>query len=273
MFSLIFFFLMVHWPYTSSIIGGFRASSQPPATGIVLIDNGFNLKHPPFCTGVLISNRMVLANGNCCRSPPLNRTRIFMGSTKPFSGGQFYYVDDYRLFGVATYPIYKLCVLRLDREVEFSEYVQPIALPSKADAMVCNDKDIAYAFGYGSVHLDREDKKQNPIFQRVLSSELMAIFMPLLANTDCEKFFGRHPVGNWKLLCMGFTTDRTRRLMLDDNGAPVVGKRDRIVFAIGTTYSVLSGRYNWDKDSFPFYFIDVASARDDISRAIRQMYG
>lgn len=281
MSNLIPFLLIIFiFRTTTSISGGFRAHYLTPAQGIVLMDNGFGLKYPPFCAGALISSQIVLTNGNCCADGLLDNTRITVGAFRTFSQGQFFYVKDHLIIGSSHSSHFQLCVIRLDREVDFKQApVIPLALPSDADTFMDSSK-ILYTFGYGSVQMDKEmpwqegvdpDLEPNPIYQRVLSSDLMAINLPLQENWVCEKFFGLPYTGSWRLLCLGFTSDRTKRLMFDDNGAPWVEKYDQVVYGIAATFPALLGGYNWQTDSFPNYFIDVKSARADILSAMRQL--
>lgn len=277
-YSVSFLLITVLFRPTTGISGGFRAHYQTAAQGIVLIDNGFGLKYPPFCAGALISSQIVLTNGNCCTDGPLDNTRITVGALRTFSQGHFFLVDDYLIIGNSHSSHYQLCVIRLDREVVFQDSpVIPLALPSAADTIM-NSNNIVYTFGYGSVQLDKKmpwqegvdpDLEPNPIYQRVLSSDLMAINLPLQENWACEKFFGVPYTGDWRLHCLGFTNDRTKRLMFDDNGAPLVEKHNHVVYGIAATFPALLSGFNWQTDSFPNYFIDVKSARKDIISAMR----
>lgn len=271
---LINILLVQHFKPITSIAGGFRAHYMPQSKGIVMIDNGFGFAYPPFCAGALISSWIVLTNGNCC-SGSMRRTSIHLGSFRPFESGQFFFVHKYEIIGQAHSSHFTLCVIRLDREVVFDkESVAPLGIPSALDTYA-DDNQIYYFHGYGSTQMfeaetEEERQRQNPIHQREMSDDLMAIELPHVGNWHCERYFGKHFVGSWKLNCFGYTTgDRSKRLMFDDNGAPFVGKSDRLVYGIAATYVALLEGGNWQMDVFPNYVIDVKSARLDIFRAMR----
>lgn len=250
--------------FTSAIVGGEPGHFQEASKGVVLIDIGFGVYLPPYCAGALISSQFVLTNGRCC-SHEFHRTTIHVGSTTPFETGQFYRLAAFEHIGSASSTDFQLCLILLEREVEFNAYCTSLALPTKSN-MIEDKNQQLHAFGYGAVHLDppTEQANLNFIFTRVLSNEMMAIEYPTLEDRYCVNVFGTPHSGTLKLTCHGYYWDRLKRLMLDDNGAPVVGSKDNVVYTILGTFAPLKEGLVWDDEAFPIYGIDVFSARDDI---------
>lgn len=258
-----------------AISGGFKANTMLPVDGVVLIDNVFGIGLPPFCTGALLSHRIVLTNGNCCYDS-MNRTTIYAGSMRPFESGEMYRPERYELIGNAHSTHYKLCVIKVDRDIQFHHNLVPLGLPLVGKDAIYADSQLLYTMGFGSTQLDpatdpEQAKVQNLIYQREMSDQMMAIELPLLAQWKCEGYYEKVYTAPYDLVCMGFRSDRTKRLMFDDNGAPVVGVKDRIVYGIAATYPALKPGNNWQTTSFPHYAIDVQSATPDILRAMKTL--
>lgn len=275
MISVIFtLFLGISLPRTTyGIIGGTPAQPLKGAKGVAFIDMGYGIVDPPHCNGAVIASRFVLTLGDCC-SDDKYRTRVHVGSTTPFESGQFYKQADYQIIGSGSSPGFQLCVILLERDVHFNENLTALALPSKSNSI--DDKtQTLHAFGYGSIQIDEptdpaDEAIHNYIFLRLLSSEMMAIEFPSIDVKQCERFFGVPATGQLKLRCHGYL-ERMRRLMLDDNGAPVVGSKDNVVYTIMATHAPLRPGNIWTEAAFPTFGIDVYSARDEILAAMGRL--
>lgn len=256
------------------IVGGVEGNSLEPSKGVVLIDNGYGINLPPFCAGALISSQFVLTNGQCC-AQEFKETVIHLGSTSPFESGQFYQLAAYEHIGEAISNNYQLCVIKLEREVKFNANCFPLALPTKHNA-IGDTNQILYAFGYGSIMMEApEDPIEIAIlnynYKRVLSNELMALELPLQEERLCLEVFQKPDNISLTLRCHGYTAEPTKRLMYDDNGAPVVGSKDNVVYTIMGTYAPLKPGINTYNESYPLFGLDVFSARDDILGAMDRL--
>lgn len=265
------FYLLLNFEQIFCISGGINAKELAASSGVVLIDNDLGRGTPPYCMGALVNEQFVLTNGFCCDSNDDGKTFIHIGSTTPLEESQIFQRVNFRVLGTAHLVHYKLCVIKLDRAVQFGPNVLPLKIPEVFDN-IKNKENPLDAFGYGSTVLDDKSNQYDDMgFQRWLSPTLQAIDISLLDKSLCDSAYGKVYTGASELHCVGYPKDRKKRLMLDDSGAPVVGSKDRVLYGLAVTYAPLKSGINWHKDAFPIHMIDMLSFRNATLLAMKEM--
>lgn len=240
------------------------------AIGIAFIDNYFDINYPPFCTGALITHIFVLTTGNC----PIEPTTVITIHSDPLTYGDFYYSVKTKSFGDEKNPDLRLQIIKLDRSVEFSQGIQPFSLPLNDEDRFDEDVDF---YGYGSIWFKKPSdvprNEVNPRYQREISNELNFINLPNQTMATCNDRLGHYDTGNVKLFCYGFTQrDKfDHRLMLDDNGAPMVGEKTRVVYGIAVPYMYQMTEEQWNTEPVPTYVIDVKNLVPQILATMKEL--
>lgn len=274
-----FFILLLKTSPITPMIGG-KPCPADVGTGVVLMDNGriaANLS--PYCMGALISDRFVLTNGMCCSQSSPVHTRIMMGSSKdPFESSIIFYVDSFELIGGASTNNHKLCLIRLDRQVVFNANTLPYALPSRDNDMGDQPKDQPYdLMSFGVVDMSWSSTIfPDDDYLNLLHTELMCMGhgFPEHQMRQCEKY-APLPDDKTKLKykCYGSELSKSR-LMPNDDGAPFVGRTNRVLYLIASTnlLQFRHDKYNWTGINFPTYHIVVKSAVPYILEAMTRLW-
>lgn len=257
------FLLPLRFPFASCISGGSDVSPGN-GQGVVLIDNFYGVhldKIPPFCNGALVTSRLGLTVGHCCNTNP--ETRVFIGSTTPFSGdGQMFQMVDTRLIRHNESPLHSsLCVFKLDHDVEFNPQTLPLLFPGAIDV-----PGALYAFGYGAPRLKIENKSDSdhPDFLNEISPVPKYLEMPKLTPPDCAK----QNYTGLRGICRGYLgSENHKRLMTHDHGAPLVELSTKKLWGIGTVHFFK----DWEKEDFPTYFINIRDWMDEITEQMREL--
>lgn len=275
-FPILLLLLVLRFNPIHGIVGG-QSALPGTGSGVVLIDNcNFYARIQHYCTGALISSRFVLTNGNCCAFPTPAATTITIGTVTPFEEATLYYVDEFVEIGNSSWKFYQLCLIRLDREVVFNSHTMPYALPSKGNVM---DSKIQFfdLFGFGASELQR-----NPD-QHVDTDDIHKVFHHQLQRLErdtflehplkeCEKFYNTFEPNSLKYKCFG-SESANIRLMPNDEGAPFVGRTDRVLYTMAVTDVTRFNHkeYDWMKSGNINYHIDIAEAAPLILEGIKKL--
>lgn len=274
LFVTIFFILLKIYPI-APMIGG-KSCPAGVGTGVVLIDNG-RVTQPlsPYCMGALISDRFVLTHGMCCSQSSMVYTRIMMGISKdPFESSNIFYVDSFELIGGSSTSNHKLCLIRVDRTVVFDANTMPYALPSVDNEMGLRDQPYDL-MGYGLIDMSSHNIFPDDDYLNLLHNDLMCMVpgYPQHQLRQCEKYA---PLPNdktkLKYKCFGSELGKWR-LMPNEDGAPFVGRTNRVLYLIAATNLVQfkHSKYNWTAINFPVYHIDVKSGVPYILQAMTRL--
>lgn len=268
------------------ICGGEEDPESPNniGAGVVHIDNGPDSAWQ-FCTGALISEQIVLTNVRCFQQGYVaeQRTIVTLGTKTPFEDGIFYYVIGWRKVGSATDPNYNLGLLKLDRPVQVTFFVKPYALPAGSDSWEWHQDDqFMYVYGFGASEFLSEftDEEGLQSMRENSNYRLMRVELSHIQERPpliCGQIWGHQKNDSeHEMRCLGKGNDYNVRLMPGDNGAPMIGGTDHILYAIACTEKsrVMSG----DNRSgliyrYPvwFYHVDVKSARVRIMAAMKEL--
>lgn len=272
MSPLLILFLLPHIPLTQCIVGGAPAVQLPnnAGAGVVFIDSGIRRKNvQQFCTGALITEQLVLSTGICHHTDlQCGQSTVLAGSTTPFEDGQLYFVVRYRFVESKTKRLFALVVLQLDRPVEISAYTIPYALPGPNNELNAAEQ-LFDCFGFGATSLLETERFHSSRDLRIIELK----DMPEHSVSVCrESHTQTGQSRNLKYRCFGSVTDNGHRLMYGDMGAPVVGRKDRIVYAVAVTLF-----QDFEDPSFdfmqphPYYFIDIKDAVPFILEAMGEL--
>lgn len=253
------------------ICNGIFAAQQRrrQSVGIALIDNLFDVNYPPFCTGVLLTHLFVLTSDYCW----IAKETVITFNTEPLTFGELYYVSNWRTVGASKLQNFRLRILKLDRSVPFTQAVQPFSLPINMDDP--NEDVDLYGFGATMLKIPSgmDPNNVNPRFQREISRDLNFITMPKQPLTTCNKIAGQPVKTDIKLMCYGFTEQDKYdyRLMLDDQGAPLIGEQTRIIYGIAIPLYYNGTSADWNNKPVVSYVLDVRDAADRIRLRMQEM--
>lgn len=234
-------------------------------SGIVLIDDFYGLRDdaemfPPFCNGALLTSRVGITISPCCIEH--SEAKVYAGSHNPFSGdAQMFQIVRSRYIYVENLERRSLCIFELDADVEPNEKTLPVVLPTKTDT----PSEHLHAFGFGSTKLNiRKDLNESLISHHYMSDQLMELEMPQLAKVKCKK----HHREGLRATCRGYEgVMNYKRLMPDDQGAPLIDKKTMILYGVG----VVSTHKYWNSTDHPAYFINIQEYVDEINLFVRQL--
>ncbi|KAK0174553.1 hypothetical protein PV327_010313 [Microctonus hyperodae] len=125
----------VHAQYTTGdvhpkIVGGSFASPKEFPYQVSLRKRN---KH--FCGGSILNHRWILTAAHCLRGFSDSEIKVVAGTTKLDEGGDEYYSE--RIIGHEDYDSrlirHDIGLIRVDKDIVFSDSVQPINLPTQGD--------------------------------------------------------------------------------------------------------------------------------------------
>ena len=165
--------------------------------------------HYYFCGGTILNNRWILTAGHCINLNRKSVTKVMVGiDDKNEIYEQF---DAEYLFLHCDYDDPTLNndigLIRLDRDLEFNERIQPISLPKKGEESNFTSGEI---MGFGAI-------KENGS----MSDELKSVTLDLLKDEDCMR---DERYKNTTMLCAGFK-EGGKDSCGGDSGGPLVSKR------------------------------------------------
>ncbi|KAH8294688.1 hypothetical protein KR018_001514, partial [Drosophila ironensis] len=133
------------------------------------------------CPAVLIDARHALATAHCVHSPSLDITHLVFGTTN-YKVVEPATQKNFTIKGIKLHPAYKLgetnndlAIIALKEAVLFSDFIQPICLPS-ADDKASGDLIIA-----GYERPNSQDKSRDP------NSKRIKMTFEAIAGEECHK--------------------------------------------------------------------------------------
>lgn len=236
---LLFFsslFLLLH--QTTSLLS--PVSGRRDANGVVLIDDLVIA-----CHGVLIHSQLVLTFLICAEDLGTEKT-LAIGTTRPMDEGELFFIDAVQPVNQGSGPV-QLCVIRLDRRVKFSAYLQPYILPHATDQLDQLREHDLFSFGA----LDYKEPNR-------LHNQLLHDRFTVQPRSAC-----RHPLppNSPPVYCAKSTT---KKILMSDIVAPMIDEF--------TVYGLaVPNPEQFAKTSDANWFINVARCSDMIRIAMQRV--
>lgn len=267
----------------AAIAGGFNAITLGnwQGVGVVMIDNGPWHYHQDdciqFCTGVMVDYQLVLTN-SACHCPQVRKpysTVVYMGNTfNAFEDFDTYWVVNYLEVHPGINPHYELILLKLDRPMADLKDGMFYTIPGEHDKGFNLTEQDYMVFGFGT----RDWEKPIPVLDGMpwrydVHPMLQAISVRETLHWQqldiCRKFLSDIGTKDREFICLGRRDEPTVRLTYADNGAPAVGRSDRVLYGIACAKTdTMRKPFYKPEDSFPTYFIDVKSEQKAIIKAM-----
>lgn len=259
----------------ASIIGSWQG------VGVVLIDNGPGLGNPSecqqMCTGVMVDYRLVLTNAACYCDQARRKwkTVVYMSMHwRVFQRAFVYYVIDYLEVNPKKNPVYELILLKLDREMKNLQDGMFLNLAGNRNPLNLTVQDF-HVFGFGeTTWIPRPGTKSGVPWEWAVTYDMQAISVKqsyhMQSVGECKANLKDTGQQGRDFLCFGRKNNPSKRLMYADNGAPLIGKEDRILYglACARTDGMLKPGFN-KSHSFPIFFNDIGAESNRIFRAIK----
>lgn len=250
-------FLRPHYnpPKTGKIVGGVVIGIEDAPYQISLQDRNFHI-----CGGSIISDNFVLTAGHCTDGNIAKNLQIRAGSEKYRSGGviiQVKKIIQHEDFDYNTID-FDFSLLLLDEKFEFSETIQPIALPKQDEPV--EDGTMSLVSGWGNT--------QNSLESREM---LRAAYVPSVNQEECQEAYLLFGGVTDRMICAGYKKGgrdacqgyfktyskvfnfQTYFRSSGDSGGPLVAENKLI--------GVVSWGYGCAIPEFPGVYSRVASVR------------
>lgn len=103
-----------------------------------------------WCGGVILSKKIIVTAGHCLKSvTSVNQLKITVG-TNSFTYSNIYKINNYTVHPNynATHLTYDVAILQLNRDLTYSNAIQPAILPNKNDNVAVGTEGVVSGWGY-----------------------------------------------------------------------------------------------------------------------------
>ncbi|XP_050545031.1 trypsin-2-like isoform X2 [Daktulosphaira vitifoliae] len=227
---------------TSNIVNAQVTSPSEWPWMAVLLEN---TNYINFCGGVIINKRFVLTAAHCFKTYKQKEIVIRVGEYDFTKKNETQYTD-YRPAAIRIHPDYDtathandIALIRLNRPLTFSTYVQPICLP-KTNMQIYNKT--AVVCGWGQTAFDEE-----------ISNVLLEVAVPVWDHEECVLAFSQ-PIFRTNICAAEYEGGKDS--CLGDSGGPLLMQRSD---GRWTNIGVVSWGINCAQPGFPGVYAKTTS--------------
>uniref|UniRef100_A0A182M5F2 trypsin n=1 Tax=Anopheles culicifacies TaxID=139723 RepID=A0A182M5F2_9DIPT len=194
------------------------------------------------CGGSVLNNKWILTAAHCTVGISASNLAVRVGSSKHASGGTVVRVArviDHPNYIEDTFD-YDYSLLELERELTFSNVIQPVTLPEQDEAV--KDGIMTTVSGWGNTQSAAES-----------NAILRAANVPTVNQKQCNTDYQRYGGVSDRMLCAGYQ-EGGKDACQGDSGGPLV--------ANGKLVGVVSWGYGCARVGYPGVYSRVASIRN-----------
>lgn len=243
------------FPFGGKIVGGLPITIQDASYQISLQTRNFHI-----CGGSVISENFVLTAAHCTSGQSASSLTIRAGSDLYRSGGVVVRVEkilQHEKFDYSKID-FDFSLLKLAAPLNFSDLIQPIALPSQDE--IVEDDSLCIVTGWGNTQNSQESR-----------DKLRAAYVPSVNQAECDAAYRNFGGITDRMICAGYKSggkDACQGLLLErrllrrflnylftgDSGGPLVSGEKLV--------GVVSWGYGCAIAGYPGVYSRVAAARD-----------
>uniref|UniRef100_A0A914VWR1 Peptidase S1 domain-containing protein n=1 Tax=Plectus sambesii TaxID=2011161 RepID=A0A914VWR1_9BILA len=177
--------------YPGRVIGGTTTIAHSwPWMVMLIFTTNYDIDSSYLCGATIISDQWLLTAAHCAKDMNITSTQAFIGiqSHSSIAGNNVNFVQMkivHPLFNVPTDSLNNdIALLQLSSKLSFSQYIQPICLPSSSDdSELFRPGQCGYVTGWGKYTV-------NNVVQPYSSAELRQAQLPFIGPEYCRSVYG-----------------------------------------------------------------------------------